>query len=180
MSRSGRRTRLALRLSCGAFCLLLAVGCASSPLVRSDGNTRWSGLGLALNLPPGAWRIESQGEDAVLFTPQGRAGHLLIERVKTRPNEPEWLALKKLLSSFDVKKEISLSSKRLPDGESALRAEYDVQVPAGRTRLAAYLIPRAAFVYEIIEWNVGRDELAEAFLAGLAPAAKPGPVPRTP
>jgi hypothetical protein len=180
MSRSGGRTRLALRLSCGFFCLLLAAGCASSGIVRSDGNTQWAGLGLALRLPPGGWRIEPQGENAVLFTPQGRPGNLLIERVKTWPNEPEWLALKKLLSSFDMKKEISLRAERLPDGESALRAEYDIQVAGGRTRLAAYLVPRAGFIYEIVEWNVGRDKLAELFLAALAPEAKPGPVPRTP
>jgi hypothetical protein len=179
MGRSGRRTRLALRLSCGFFCLL-AAGCASVSVVRSDGAAQWSGLGLALRLPPGAWRIEPQGENAVHFTPQGRPGNLLIERVKTRPNEPEWLALRKLLSSFDAKKEISQRAERLPDGESALRAEYDVQVAGGRTRLVAHLLPRAGFIYEIIEWNVGRDELAEAFLAGLAPAAKSGPVPRTP
>jgi len=116
----------------------------------------------------------------VLFKLQGRAGNLLIERVKIRPKEPEWLALRKLLSSFEVKKEISQRAERLPNGESALRAEYDVQVTGGGTRLVAYLIPRAGFVYEIIEWNFGQFDLAERFLAGLAPAAKPGPVPRTP
>ncbi|MGD1001736.1 MAG: hypothetical protein ABSA67_13670 [Candidatus Brocadiia bacterium] len=180
MSRPGRRARLALRLSCGFFCLLLVTGCASTGVARSDGTAQWSGLGLTLKLPPGGWQIEPQGENAVLFKPQGRAGNLLIERVKTRPKEPEWLALKKLLSSFDAKKEISQRAERLPNGESALRAEFDVQVTGGGTRLVAYLIPRAGFTYEIIEWNVGRDELAERFLAGLAPAAKSGPVPRTP
>ncbi len=84
------------------------------------------------------------------------------------------------MSSFDVKKEISQRAERLPNGESALRAEYDVQVTGGGTRLVAYLVPRAGFIYEIIEWNFGRTDLAEAFLAGLAPAAKSGPVPRTP
>ena len=180
MSRSGRCSRLALRLSCGFFCLLLVTGCASMRVVQSDGTAPWSGLGLSLKLPPGGWRIEPQGDNAVLFKPQGRAGNLLIERVKTPPKEPEWLALKKLMSSFDVKKEISQRAERLPNGESALRAEYDVQVTGGGTRLVAYLIPRAGLIYEIIEWNFGRDELAEAFLAGLAPAAKSGPVPRTP
>ena len=51
---------------------------------------------------------------------------------------------------------------------------------AAQRACVAYLIPRAGCIYEIIEWNFGRDALAEAFLAGLAPAAKSGPVPRTP
>jgi len=166
--------------SCAFLCLLLAAGCASVRVVQSNGSAQWSGLGLALKLPPGGWRIEPQGENAVLFTRQGRAGNLLIERVKTRPGEPEWLALKKLLSSFDEKKEISQQAVKLPNGESALRGEYDVRVQGGATRLVAYLISRAGWIYEIVEWNFGRDAPAEAFLAGLAPAAKSGPVPRTP
>ena len=121
MSRSGRRTRIALWSSCALFCLFLVAGCASGRVVQSNGSRTWSGLGLTLKLPPGGWRIEPQGENAVLFTPQGRAGNLLIERVKTSPNEPEWLALKKLLSSFNVKKQISQRAVRLPNGESALR-----------------------------------------------------------
>jgi hypothetical protein len=179
MSRSGRYTWLALQLSF-AFCLFLLAGCASGRVVQSNGTAQWSALGLAIKLPPGAWRIEPQGENAALFTQDGRPGNLLIERVKTRPKEPEWLALKKLLSSFDVKKQISQRAERLPNGESALRAEFDVQVKGGGTRLVAYLIPRPGCVYEIVEWNFGRDSLAEAFLAGLAPVAKTGPVPRAP
>jgi hypothetical protein len=149
-------------------------------VVQSDGTAPWSGLGLALKLPPGEWRIEPQSKNAILFRPQGRAGNLLIERVKTRPNEPEWLALEKLFSSFDEKKQISQRAVHLANGESALCAEYDVKLPDGGTRLRAYLIPRAGWTCEIIEWNFGRDAPAEAFLAGLAPAAKSGPVPRTP
>jgi hypothetical protein len=144
-------------------------------MVRSDGSTRWSGLGLTLKLPPGAWRIERRGENAVLFRPESGPGDLLIERVKTRPKEPEWLALKKLLSSFDVKKEVLQRAERLPDGESALRAEFDVQVKAARVRLTVYLVPRAGWIYEVSEWNFGGGAPAEDFLAGLAPAAEPGP-----
>ena len=170
----------AVRLSCALIGLLLVAGCASVRVVQSDGTAPWSGLGLALKLPPGEWRIEPQSKNAILFRPQGRAGNLLIERVKTRPNEPEWLALEKLFSSFDEKKQISQRAVHLANGESALCAEYDVKLPDGGTRLRAYLIPRAGWTCEIIEWNFGRDAPAEAFLAGLAPAAKSGPVPRTP
>jgi hypothetical protein len=165
---------------CALFCVLLVAGCASVRVVQSNGSAQWSGLGLALTLPPGDWRIEPRGENAVLFAPQGRPGNLLIERVKARPNEPEWLALKKLFSSFDEKKEISRRALPLQNGESALCAECDVQVQGGGTRVRAYLLRRAGWTYEIIEWNFGRDAPAEAFLAGLAPAAESGPVPRTP
>jgi hypothetical protein len=171
-----------VRISCVLFCFLFLAGCASTRVrvVQSDGSAPWSGLGLALKLPPGAWRIEPQGENAVLFTPQGRAGNLLIERVNTPPNEPEWLALKKLLSSFHEKRQISQRALRLPDGESALCAEYEVTLPGGGTRLRVCLLPRPPFICEIIAWNFGRDAQPETFLAGLAPAAKPGPLPRTP
>jgi hypothetical protein len=149
-------------------------------VVQSNGATLWSGLGLTLRLPPGGWRIESRDENAVLFRPQDAPGNLLIERVKTTPNEPEWLALKKLLSSFKAKREISQRAERLPDGESALRSELDVQVQGARVRLVVYLIPRAGWIYEISEWNCGRGAPAEAFLAGLAPAAKSLTMPRMP
>ena len=165
---------------CAFLCLVLGAGCASVRAVPSNGSTQWSGLGLTLTLPPGDWRIEPQGEDAVLFTPKNGHGNLLIERVKTRPMQPEWLALKKLLSSFEEKKEISQRTLHLHDGESALCAEYDVQVQGGGTRLRAYLLARPGWTYEIIEWNFGHDAPAEAFLSGLAPAAQSGPVPRTP
>jgi hypothetical protein len=180
MSRSGRRTRIALRFSYALFCLLLVAGCASVRVVQSNGSAQWSGLGLTLKLPPGGWRIEPQGENAVLFAPQSGPGNLLIQRVKTSPNEPEWLALKKLLSSFEVKKQISQRAERLPDGESALRTEFDVQVKGARVRLVVYLIPRAGWIYEMSEWNFGRGGPVEVFLAGLAPAAKSGPLPRMP
>jgi hypothetical protein len=171
---------LLLHLSCALFCLLLVSGCSSVRVVQSNGSAQWSGLGLALALPPGEWRIEPQGENAVLFRPKNGAGNLLIERVKTPAGQAEWLALKKLLSSFDEKKEISQRMLHLPDGESALCAEYDVQVQGGATRLRAYLLPRAGWTYEIIEWDFGRDAPGEAFLAGVAPETKSGPAPRTP
>ena len=134
---SSKSLSSAVRLSCALICLLLVAGCASARVVQSDGTAQWSGLGLALKLPQGNWRIEPQGENAVLFRPQGREGNLLIERVKTPPGQPEWLALKKLLSSFDEKKEISQRALHLPNGESALCAEYDVQVQGGTMRLRA-------------------------------------------
>jgi hypothetical protein len=147
---------------------------------ESNGAAPWSGLGLTLTLPPGHWRIESRGENAVLFTPKTGAGSLLIERVKPSPQEPDWLAMDKLLSSFEKKKELSRLTVHLPEGDSALCAEYGVQVDGASTLLRAYVLRRAGWIYEFAEWNFGRGTLAEDFLAGLAPASEPSPAPRAP
>ena len=152
-------TRSLLRLAPVLLAGLLCVGCSGAEVIRSEGETPWSGCGLTLKLPPGQWTADILEADRYIELRNESDGvWLFVVRMDASEELPPVVAIRRLFAAFEEKTLVAESPFELPDGTNGIRALYDVKVEEATRRVMAVAFRKGSWMYDVAAWGMSRED----------------------
>ena len=151
--------RSLLRVAPILLSLLLCLGCSGAGVIRSEGETRWSGSGLTITLPPGQWTADVLEADRyVELRNENDGASLLVIRLEARKELSPTVAIRKLFAAFDEKELLAESPFTLADGAQGARAEYVVAVGNRERRVMAAAFRKGPWMHDLAAWGMSRAD----------------------